>query len=339
MAELWFWLVGLMLIAWAVLDGFDFGAGMLHRFVARTDTERREVLGAIGPVFDGNEVWLIAAGGALYFAFPRLMAAAFSGFYLPMIFVVWALLLRGVSLELRSHVSDALWRSFFDMTFMLSSFAVPALMGALLGNLVRGVPLKADGYFELGLFAAEGEPGVFDGYALLCAVLTVVAIAAHGANWLAFKTQGVVQQRVLRVRLPLWSATVGLWLATMVFTSPEVIGAFPQRPLAWLGAVLALGGVVTVFVKRQEELVPFLGGVAFITGCLVMTAACLFPVALRATTPAFSLSVEGAASGARAMSGALLWVVPGLIIAAGYLWWVLRHFRGKVAAARDGEGY
>lgn len=342
MSTIWFWLIALMLTAWAVLDGFDFGAGMLHRFVARTDSERREVLGAIGPVFDGNEVWLIAAGGSLYFAFPRLLAAAFSGFYLPMIFVVWALLLRGVSIELRSHVTSALWRSFFDTTFMVSSFAVPLLMGTLLGNVVRGVPLRADGYFELGLFGAQGELGVLDGYAFLCGLFVLCTLAAHGANWLAFKTQGPVQQRVLSLRLPLWLISFALWLLTSFFTwrvAPEVMDNFPQRPMAWLGLLLTLGGAIVILVKRREELAPFAGGVAFIVGCLVMTVACLFPVALRAHEAAHSLSVAGAATGENAMKGALLWAGPGVLLAAGYLWWVLRHFRGKVTAARDGEGY
>ncbi len=341
-STLWFWLVALMLTAWAVLDGFDFGAGVLHRFVARTDSERREVLGAIGPVFDGNEVWLIAAGGSLYFAFPRLMAAAFSGFYLPMIFVVWALLLRGVSLELRSHVTNPLWRSFFDTTFVVSSFTVPLLMGTLLGNLVRGVPLRTDGYFELGLFGVEGELGVLDGYAFLCGLFVLSTLAAHGANWLVWKTQGPVQQRVLRLRLPLWLTSFSLWLVTTFFTwrvAPEVMATFPLRPLAWLGLLLVLGGSAAVFLKRKEERAPFVGGVAFIVGCLVMTAACLFPIALRANDAALSLSVASAATGASAMKGALLWAGPGVVLAAGYLWWVLRHFRGKVTAARDGEGY
>ncbi len=343
LSTLWFWIVALMLTAWSVLDGFDFGAGVLHRFVARTDSERREVLAAIGPVFDGNEVWLIAAGGSLYFAFPRLLAAGLSGFYLPVIFVVWALLLRGLSIELRSHVTSPLWRSFFDTTFMLSSFAVPLLVGALLGNVVRGVPLDARGYFELGLFGAEGALGVLDGYALLCGVLVLVTLAAHGANWLVWKTEGVVQQRVLTARMPLWISVVTLWSASAFATwrvAPEVMAAFPERPLAWLGLLLTLGGATVVFVKRHSEREPFFGGVAFIVGCLVTTLACLFPTVLRANGgPALSLTVTGAATGAVAMKSALFWLGPGVLLAAGYLWWVLRHFRGKVAAARDGEGY
>ena len=341
LSTVWFWLVASMVTMWAVLDGFDFGVGVLHRFVARSDVERREVLASIGPVWDGNEVWLIAAGGSMFLAFPRLIAAGFSGFYLPVIFVVWALILRGVSIELRSHLTSALWRSFFDTTFMLASMVVPALMGALLGNIVRGVPLNADGFFELDLFGTEGELGVLDGYALLCGVLVLVTLTAHGANWLVWKTGGVVQQRASSVRVPLWIAAVVLWLLTAFATgrvAPAQLTAFSDRPMAWLGLLLTVGGAATVLVKRQGERAPFFGGVAFIAGGLVTTVACLFPVVLRAST-GVSLTTASAASGATALSAGLVWWGPGVFLAAGYLWWVLRHFRGKVTAARDGEGY
>ena len=343
LSTLWFWLIALMLTTWAVLDGFDFGAGVLHRFVARTDSERREVLAAIGPVWDGNEVWLIASGGALFLAFPRLLAAGFSGFYLPVIFVVWALLVRGISIELRSHVGSPLWRSFFDTTFMLSSGAVPLLMGALLGNIVRGVPLDGAGYFELGLFPAEGEPGVLDGSSFVVAMFVLVTLTAHGANWLALKTSGPVQQRVRALLLPLWVLAALLWLCAAYWTSrvaPEAMAAFPSRPLAWVGLLLSVGGLATIFVKRGSERAPFFGSVAFIAGQLVTTVACLFPVLLRASgEAAHSLTVSNAASGEIALRSGLFWWGPGVLLAASYLWWVLRHFRGKVEAARDGEGY
>ena len=330
MAELWYWLIALMLTAWAVLDGFDFGAGILHRFVAKTDAERQQVLGSVKPVFDGNEVWLIATGGSLYFAFPKLMAAAFSGFYLPIIFVVWALLLRGGSLELRSHVGNSLWRSFFDTVFTLSSFGVPFLMGVLLGNLVRGVPLQQSGSFELGLFGTEGELGVLDGYSFVCGLLTLIIIAAHGANWLVWKTEGEVNVRARALRSRLWGVALGLWVATIFFTSRVAPDVISGKPLVWVGLIVALGGMGTFFAKRHEELKPFLGGAAFVAGVLVMIAASLFPVLLRANDPTRSLTVDNASTASGAMSGALLWVIPGLVLAAGYLWWVLRHFQGKV---------
>ncbi len=343
LTTLWFWIIAVMMTMWSVLDGFDFGAGVLHRFVGRTDSERREVLAAIGPVWDGNEVWLLASGGAIFLAFPRLLAAAFSGFYLPVIFVVWALILRGVSIELRSHLLSALWRSFFDTTFTVASAAVPVLTGAALGNVVRGVPLTADGFFELPLFATGDALGVLDGYTVLCGVLVLVTLTAHGANWLVLKTAGTVQRRTLAARTPLWLAALALWFVTGAATwriAPEVFAAAGTAPMAWLGLALVMGGAATVLLKRHGERAPFLGGVAFIAGSLVTTVACLFPVVLRASGGSgLSLTVKNAASGAIALQSGLMWWGPGVLLAAGYLAWVLRHFRGKVVAAQDGEGY
>jgi cytochrome bd ubiquinol oxidase subunit II len=335
----WFWLVAVLVTLWAVLDGFDLGVGVLHRFVAHTDTERRQVLAAIGPVWDGNEVWLLAAGGSMFLAFPRLLAAGFSGFYLPVIFVVWALILRGTSIELRSHLTSPLWRSFFDTTFMVGSTAVPVLMGAALGNIVRGVPLNAEGFFELPLF---GSLGVLEPYTVLIGVLVLVTLTAHGANWLAWKTDGAVQARVLRARMPLWIVAFGLWGLAAFATSqvaPEVMGALPSRPMGWLGLALVLGGAVLIIVKRRGELAPFFGGVAFIAGSLVTVVGCLFPVLLRGLSPEHSITLRNASAGGASMSAGLWWWGLGIALAAGYFWWVMRHFQGKAVAALDGEGY
>ncbi|MBI5434426.1 MAG: cytochrome d ubiquinol oxidase subunit II, partial [Planctomycetes bacterium] len=149
MEAIWFALAALMLAAYVVLDGFDFGAGALHLFVARSDRERRQVLAAIGPFWDGNEVWLLAGGGVLFLAFPKVLASGLSGFYLAIFLLLWTLILRGISIEFRSHVADPLWREFWDATFGLASTLAPIVLGAALGNVVRGVPLSADGWFSL----------------------------------------------------------------------------------------------------------------------------------------------------------------------------------------------
>ena len=137
---LWFVLIGCMLVTYVVLDGFDFGAGIVHPFVARTDDERRTVIAAIAPVWDGNEVWLIAGGGVSFFAFPRAYATGFSGFYLPLMMVLWLLIMRGLSIEFRSKEGNPLWRAFWDTTFFVSSTLMTIVLGAALGNLIRGVP-------------------------------------------------------------------------------------------------------------------------------------------------------------------------------------------------------
>ena len=147
MLTTWFLLVAGMIAAYVVLDGFDLGVGALYLFITSTDRERKLLLRTIGPVWDGNEVWLLAAGGTLYFAFPLLYASAFSGFYLPLMIVLWLLIFRGIGVELRAHVDSAVWRGFFDGCFAFSSLLLTIFYGAALGNVVRGVPLNADGYF------------------------------------------------------------------------------------------------------------------------------------------------------------------------------------------------
>src|SRR5881275_1206301 len=147
MGFIWFWIVAVMIVAYVVLDGFDIGVGILHVFVPRTEQERQISLRSIGPVWDGNEVWLIAGGGALYFAFPLLYASAFSGFYLPLMIVLWLLILRAIGIEFRIHLASPVWRDFFDGLFAISSILLAIFFGAALGNVIRGVPLQKDGYF------------------------------------------------------------------------------------------------------------------------------------------------------------------------------------------------
>ncbi len=142
MGFLWFWLVAVMIVGYVVLDGFDLGVGVLHMFLVRTEAERKAALASIGPVWDGNEVWLLAGGGTLYFAFPLLYASAFSGFYLPLMIVLWLLILRGVSLELRNHIEVGVWRALLDGVFGFSSALLTIFFGAALANVLRGVPLN-----------------------------------------------------------------------------------------------------------------------------------------------------------------------------------------------------
>src|SRR5499427_2975736 len=166
-----------MLTAYVVLDGFDLGAGVISLFVAKGHEERNIVLQTIGPVWDGNEVWLLAAGGALYFAFPVLYASGFSGFYLPLMIVLWLLILRGASIEFRNHIKSAVWDPLWDFLFCGSSFLLAVFFGAALGNVVRGVPLDASGYFFEPLwtnFRLGEETGILDWYSTLVGVLTLL---------------------------------------------------------------------------------------------------------------------------------------------------------------------
>src|SRR5437660_1667929 len=184
MGTIWFWLEAIMITIYVLLDGFDLGAGAIHLLVARTDKERRQVLASIGSVWDGNEVWLIAAGGTLYFAFPALYASAFSGFYLPLMIVLWLLILRGIGIEFRAHVRNPVWQNFFDAVFSGSSILLAVFFGVALGNVVRGVPLDATGYFFEPLwtdFQLSSQPGILDWYTVLIWGLALVTLTSHGS--------------------------------------------------------------------------------------------------------------------------------------------------------------
>src|ERR1700722_17922855 len=197
METIWFFIVAFMIAMYVLLDGFDLGAGAIHLWVAKTEEERRQVLESIGPVWDGNEVWLIAAGGTMYFAFPALYASGFSGFYLPLMMVLWLLILRGASIEFRNHIKSAVWDPFWDFLFSASSLLLAVFFGTALGNVVRGVPLDASEYFFEPLwtnFQLGAETGILDWYTILVGVLALAAIAMHGALWVRMKTGGAVNQ-------------------------------------------------------------------------------------------------------------------------------------------------
>src|SRR6266571_3133667 len=193
MGFVWFWLVAVMIVGYVVLDGFDLGVGVLHLFLVRNEAERQATLHSIGPVWDGNEVWLLAGGGTLYFAFPLLYASAFSGFYLPLMIVLWLLIGRGISIELRMHIDNGVWRSFFDGLFFLSSTLLAIFLGAALANVIRGVPIGPDQYFFLPLWTnwrVGPNPGILDWYTVIGGLVAFIALAVHGALYLATKASG-----------------------------------------------------------------------------------------------------------------------------------------------------
>jgi cytochrome d ubiquinol oxidase subunit II len=348
MQMLWFWLVSVMMAIYAVMDGFDFGAGALHLLVARTDAERREVLAAIGPLWDGNEVWLLAGGGALFLAFPAVLAAGFSGFYLAMFMVIWTLALRGIAIEFRSHVQDELWRAFWDFVFACASILMPVLLGAALGNVVRGVPLDASGTFQIPLFTTfgTGNPvGILDWYTILMGVLVLVTLTAHGAVFLAWKTTGAVHARCARLTRPLWLGVAVLAVLATLATAqvnPTVYRNLPNAPLAWVGLALFLAGlaVAAIGLRRGRFLLAFLGSGGFIIGILAATAASVWPVMLRSTLdPAWSLTAHNASASAHGLRVGLAWWLLGFPLALGYFAVLFWLHRGKVKSPAEGQGY
>jgi len=337
MQTTWFWILACMLTAYAVLDGFDFGAGIVYLFVAKADDERRTVLGAIGPLWDGNEVWLLAAGGVLVFAFPRVYAAAFSGLYLPLMIVLWLLILRGISIEFRSKSKNPLWRAAWDTTFAESSTAMAVVLGVAAGNLVRGVPLDASGYFHEDLFAGLRSTygGAIDPFTVAFGIFGLVALGAHGATFLVWKTEGAVNRRSRVVARRLWQATLGIALLATALTAlfaPAFFATLRQRIVLWPLPVLAMAsGVLSLrWVSTERELPAFVASCSFLASFLVATAGALYPTILRSTVnPAFSLDVENAASARSGLSlGLFLWT-PAIVLSVGYFTYLFRTFRGK----------
>ena len=335
----WFTLLALMLSTYVVLDGFDFGAGAVHLWVARTDQERRTVLAAIGPLWDGNEVWLIAAGGSFFFAFPRAYAAAFSGLYLPLMMVLWLLILRGAAIELRSLSDNPLWRAAWDATFAGASATMAVVLGVALGNVVRGVPVDAAGYFQEDLFASVGGPraGAIDLLTLVYGVLALATLAAHGSTFLVWKTEGAVAGRARRLARWLWTITLALGLLATGLTAllcPAFFAHLRERPWLLPLPLVATASAVVAFrsLGAAHELRAFLASSAFIAAMLLSTAGVMYPVILRSTLDeAFTLDAHNAASSAHGLVTGLLVCLPAIALAIGYFSYLFRSFRGKAS--------
>jgi cytochrome d ubiquinol oxidase subunit II len=347
MPTLWFILVAFMLSVYVLLDGFDLGAGVIHLFAAKTNQERRAILQAIGPVWDGNEVWLIAAGGTLFFSFPVLYASSFGGFYLPLIIVLWLLILRGVAIELRSHIQNPLWTSFWDAAFFLGSTLLVIFYGAALGNVVRGVPLDKQGHFFEGLWTNFDpfslSPGILDWYTILIALLALVTLTAHGANFIAVKTEDPLNARCRRISRQAWLATVVLAVGATVatfFVQPQMRIGYDSRPWGVIFPIIALGGLIGMgyYNSRQRDRAAFLASSAFILGMLISTAFGLYPDVLPAVTPANSLTVTNASTSQYGLVVGLAWWSFGMVLAIIYFVFIYRLFRGKVQVM-DRGGY
>jgi cytochrome bd ubiquinol oxidase subunit II len=343
---LWFVFVALMIAMYVLLDGFDLGAGAIHLVAARDDRERRKIIRAIGPVWDGNEVWLIAGGGTLFFAFPVLYASSFSGFYLPLIIVLWLLMLRGLSIELRGHIGDPMWASFWDAVFFLGSSLLAVFFGAALGNVVRGVPLDADGYFFQPLWTDfnpfSETPGILDPYTVLIGLLALATLIVHGANFIAVKTDGDLNARSRTISRRFTYATVALTVLATAFTfwvSPWMLDSFNERPYGYVLPLVAIAGLVgmVLFNLRNDDKAAFLSSGAYIIGMLTSTVFGVYPKVLPAVDPANSLTIYNASASQYGMAVGLVWWSIGMVLAVVYFVIIYRLFRGKVSL--EDEGY
>jgi cytochrome d ubiquinol oxidase subunit II len=339
METLWFIIVAVMLTAYVVLDGFDIGAGVIYLFAARTSDQRRMILSAIGPVWDGNEVWLLATGGTLYFAFPQLYASSFSGFYLPLMMVLWLLMLRAIGIEFRAQMENPVWQGFFDVVFCGSSALLAIFFGAALGNVIRGVPLGPDGYFFEPLwtnFRVGPNPGILDWYTVMAGVIALVTLTIHGALYVALKTENEVNRRARRVVTTLWPFQLILTCISLPATyvvQPHVLDNYREYPIGLLIPIVVLGSLALLIraTRKEKEKLAFIASALYITGMLVGAIFALYPLVLPASTdPSYSLTIQNSAAGHHGLVVGIAWWIPGMALALAYFTFIYRKFRGKV---------
>jgi cytochrome d ubiquinol oxidase subunit II len=335
MTVLWFCLLVFMLGGYVVLGGTDLGVGMLTLFVARNEEERAQLIHSIRPMWKPNEVWLVAAGGTMFLAFPTALATAFSGFYLALTIVVWLLAFRGLGLELRYHIGDQLWRHFWDAAMSLSSLLLALFLGTALGNVVRGVPLDAQGSFFEPLwtdFRVGQETGIVDWYTVLAGMTAVIALAHHGALWLNARTKDPVAQRARRLAAPL-GITVIILLAVLDLASfgarLDFQYALQARPWGVFFPTVTLGGLVAalIFRKRGRPMTAYLASCAALFCALATAAVSIFPNILPARDPSHSLSIYDATVSHEGLATALCWWIPGILLVSSYFAFIHVHLQ------------
>jgi cytochrome bd ubiquinol oxidase subunit II len=325
---LWFLLVGVLLVGYAILDGFDLGVGMLLPF-AKGDTNRRVLLNAIGPVWDGNEVWLVVGGGALFAAFPDVYATVFSGFYLPLMLLLAGLIFRAAAIEFRSKEPGRRWRAFWDGAFCAASVVIALLLGVALGNVVLGIPVDADKEYTGGFF------NLLNPYALFCGVATVTLFAMHGAIYLVMKTEGELQAEVkrwVRSAMIFFGVSYGLLtVATFVF-APDMAERIRELPWLFLmpmGSLLAIANVPREMARGHEK-------GAFISSCVAIASLMglfglgTYPNLVRANVPAHSLTIHNTAASEATLTVMTTIALIGIPFVLAYTIAIYRVFRGKV---------
>jgi cytochrome d ubiquinol oxidase subunit II len=363
----WWALIGVLLAGFAITDGFDLGVGMLLPFAGRSDIERRVVINSVGPVWEGNQVWLILGGGAIFAAWPQLYAVAFSGFYLAMFVILTALILRPVAFKFRSKREDPAWRARWDWVLFFSGFTPALVFGVALGNVLQGVPFRLAS--DMHIFYDGGFFDLLNPFALLCGGLSVAMLVMHGAGWLQLKAQGVVAERARRygsvaaaITIVLYAAA-GIWLwmgvrGYVVTSAIDPVG--PSNPLgktvavragAWLanyqahawtlaapaaGFVGALGALLGLRLRR--EILALSCSALAIAGIVLSVGASMFPIILPSSIdPRASLTVWDSSSSHLTLFIMLVLTVFFLPIIVAYTSWVYHVLWGKVdeAAIRD----
>lgn len=354
-----FWhivLIG-MLAVYVVFDGYDFGAGIIHLFFAKKEEDKKLITKSIGPFWDANEVWLIAAGGLLFFAFPVLYASAFSGFYLPLMMILWLLIFRAIGLELREQLNHSMWHSIWDKAFGVSSFLLALFFGLALGNVVRGVNLGGvvNGvstyeahYFFLPLWNSSFDPlaerlGVIDWFTLLLGIISVISLTIHGANWVILKTNSSINERlksvVLRLNIVLIIFLI-ISVTTLDTVQPKIFSNYKEHLWLFVFPILTISGVLGLFriKKVKRDGYGFLCSTMFLLGGFATTAAAIFPNLLPSTNAVNpSLTIYNSITEAYGLSVGLNWFLIGLVLVI--LYFVIQHrvFKGKMDAIEYGD--
>ncbi len=348
METVWFAILVFMLTVYVVLDGFDFGAGILHLFVAKNEEQGQSILRSIGPFWDGNEVWLVAGGGVLFIAFPLFYASAFSGFYLALMLVLWLLIGRAVSLELRHIIDNPLWKSFFGTLFGISSLLLALFFGTALGNVVRGVTFVSEmggRYFFTPLFTdflPSGSVGVLDWFTVLMGLIAVLTLTIHGANWVILKNPDEqLNDRLRAVSLKTWWAL----LVLVVFSLPAVYWVraglfdnFIANPFMLILPAAGFASLIAtrVFIARKQESAAFGASSGFIVFTLVSTALGLYPALLPSVKSGMpGLDIYNSSNTQYGLWVALIWWCIALVLAIAYFTYVHRVFKGKISGESE----
>ncbi len=344
METIWFALVSFSIAVYAATDGYDLGVGILSPRLARNTQERAALRDAILSTWAANEVWLIALGGLFFLAFPRAYAAAFSGFYLAFMILLWCLIGRGLAVEMRSHLASPVWRTACDILFPLASFLVAFALGAAAGNVLRGVPLDAQGHVFLPLWtnlSLRGGPAIFDWYTLLVGFLAVAVFALHGANYLAFKTDGELRRRAGRTAAQA-AVPAGALILALLFLTPAINPALAVNYRAHPSLYSVMGLIVAAYTATLalgvfgRYLPAFVASGLLIVVLATAVAIALYPNLLPARPdPQCSLTVFNAAASPYGLTVALAWYPIGLGLVAFYMVLLRGLFAEKVRPQRE----
>ncbi|WP_028887874.1 cytochrome d ubiquinol oxidase subunit II [Tenacibaculum ovolyticum] len=346
----WFIIIAIVLAVFFILDGYDFGAGIIHLFMAKTEKDKELITKSAGLFWDSNEVWLVAAGGMLFMAFPTFYASIFSGFYLPLIIVLWLIVFRAIGLEFRGQFKYQMWKDIWDKSFGVSSLLLALFFGIALGNVVRGVNLGGvkngvssyEGhYFFLPLWDSSFSPlsetpGVIDWFTIVIGLIAVVTLAIHGANWIVLKTNSSINQKLKKTVFKLNIVLAILTIFSLVIwqiVNPNSLNNFTNTPYLLIFPIIYLTGLIGLFFikKMDKEIHPFVFSTLLILGGITSSLASIFPVILLSTNNVNeSLTIYNTATTAYGLSVATYWGVIGFILLFVYMIIQKKIMGGKI---------